>query len=801
MRGHAMTVRKTKLKMTRAGLGALLLSTVAILTAVPQAIAQTVRQFSIPAQSVSSALVRYSTLTGVNLVYDGELSGGLRSSAVNGQLSEEQALGQLLAGTGLTYRFGANDTVTIIAPQQVGAAIGGDATTLEAIVLQGGDAPGSYEASESSVGTKTDTPLRDVPQSIQVVKRSVLEDQQATSLTQALQNVSNVQQSSTGANRAETFITRGFSSNNYAIDGSVLNATGSRPEVNPDLAGVERVEVLKGPASVLYGRGEPGGLINIVTRRPTDVPTAEATTQVGSYGFRRAEATASGPLNADGTLTGRITGAAQRDGGFVDYRQDSERQYIGGVLEWSPDEDTRVNLSVDNTHQKQPYDRGLIVGLDDEIIDVPYNRFLGEDWSMVDSRKTRIALTAEHQALEWLKFRSAVRYDDAYTHDTGIDLRDLDETDGRTLSRRYTDRIEDMNNLDLQFEGIMTFDTGNIGHTVLAGVQHTRSHMDFWSVRANIGSIDIYDPVYGAPKTPVDRSDPNSDYDQDIRTTSIYLQDQIDFSEQWKALAGLRYDYFDQKMVQRVDGGDADPAMSDGALTWRAGLVYQPTDQLAFYTSYATSFMPQNALGKDDNPLDPEEGWQIEAGVKADITDRLSATFAVFNIVKKNVAVSIVDGLDEYSVLTGEQRSRGAELDITGEISDGWKIIGSVGYVDAEITQDDTYEVGNQLIGTPHWSGSLWTTYEFQTGKLEGLKVGAGITAVGERTGDLDNSFFVDGYYRVDASVSYKVTENLDFSLIGRNLTNQDYIESTASRTENHPGAPMNFMAAIKATF
>jgi iron complex outermembrane recepter protein len=787
-----MTLRKNKTSGYKSGIKAILLGTAAFLAMTPQAIAQSVRQYSIPAQSVSSALVRYSTLTGVNLVYDGELSGGLRSSAVSGQLSQEQALGQLLAGTGLSYRFGANDTVTIIAPQQGSAAIAGDASTLEAIVLQSGDAPGSYEAVESSVGTKTDTPLRDVPQSIQVVKRSVIEDQQATTLTQALQNVSNVQQSNTGGNRAETFVTRGFSSNNYAIDGSVLNATGSRPEVNPDLAGVERVEVLKGPASVLYGRGEPGGLINIVTRRPTDVPSAEATTQIGSYGFRRGEATASGPLNEDATLTGRITGAAQRESGFIDHRQDSERQYIGGVLEWSPDDDTRVSLSVDNTHQKQPFDRGLIVGPDNEVIG-PYHRFLGEDWSMVESRKTRVALTAEHQALEWLKFRGTVRYDDAYTEDTGIDYRDL-EDDGRTLGRRYTDRVEDMSNLDMQFESIITFDTANIGHTVLAGVQHVRSRMDFWSARANIAPIDIYDPVYGAPKpTPT----VNNVYIQDIVTSSVYLQDQIDFSEQWKALVGFRYDYYDHEVDQRVGGEE--PPFSDGAVTWRAGLVYQPTDSLAFYTSYATSFMPQSALGTDGQVLDPEEGWQVEAGVKADLTDRISATFSVFQITKKNVAVPIED--TDFSELTGEQRSRGAEIDITGEITSGWQVIASLGYVDAEITQDDSYDVGNWLIGTPHWSGSLWTTYEFQTGKLEGLKLGAGVTAVGKRTGDLENSFFVDGYYRVDASLSYEVTENLDFSLIGRNLTNQRYIESTASRTENHPGAPMNFMAAIKASF
>lgn len=785
--------------MVGVGLGWTLLTTTSLVAFATAAQAQEttqIRNFSIPTQNIAAALVRYSSLTGINVVYDGSLPAGTRSNAVSGRLSDQQALDRLLSGSGLTYRFGANDTVTIIAPAAASGGVAADGTTMLQTITVEGENGRSYGAADSSVGTKTDTPLRDVPQSIQVVKRSVITDQQATTLTQALQNVSNVQQSSTAGNRAETFITRGFASNTYAIDGSVLNATGSRPEVNPDLAGVERVEVLKGPASVLYGRGEPGGLINIVTRRPTTTPTAEATTQLGSFGFRRAEATASGPLNDDATLTGRITGAAQREEGFVENRQDSERQYIGGVLEWNPDEDTKVSLSIDHTRQKQPYDRGLVVGTNDEIIDVPYDSFFGEEWSMVNSRKTRVSLSAEHQTTDWLKLRGTVRYDDAYTTDTGIDLRELRVEDGSMLRRRYTDRVEDMRNLDLQFEGVMTFDTGNIGHTVLAGVQHTRSHMDFWSARApSIAPIDIYNPVYGAPMTPTALENV---YVQDILASSVYLQDQIAFSDQWKALVGLRYDYFDHTVEHSV--GDEEPPFDGGALTWRAGLVYQPTDRLSFYTSYATSFMPQSALNSDGQVLDPEEGWQVEAGVKAELTDRLSATFSVFHITKNNVAVAVDE--EDYSRLSGQQRSRGAEIDITGEIMDGWQVIASLGYVDAEVTKDDTPSyVGNRLIGTPYWSGSLWTTYEFHTGTLEGLKLGAGITAVGERAGDLERPFYVDGYYRVDAAVSYKINDNLNFSLVGRNLTDEKYIESTASRTENHPGAPINFMAAIKASF
>lgn len=756
--------------------------------------------FSIPSQSVASALVRYASVTGANIVYDGALPAEARSAAIQGQLTDRQALQQLLSGTGLGYTFGANDTITIASSSSsagtAAAAGANDATALQPIVLTTGDAPGSYEARESSVGTKTDTPLRDVPQSIQVVKRSVLEDQQATSLTEALSNVSNVRESATSANRASSYMSRGFTSNSYAVDGVMLDGAGNNPEYStePDMAGIERVEVLKGPASVLYGRGQPGGLINIVTRQPTEERTAEVKTQVGSYGFRRAEATASGALNADGTLTGRITAAAQHDQGFVEERRASKRQYVGGVLQWTPDDDTKVNLSVSHTHQNQPYDRGLIVS-DDNRIHIPYDRFLGEDWSMVNSHKTQVALTAERQALDWLKFRGSVRYTSSLAHDRGIDYQGLAD-DGRTLNRRYNLRTQDLSNLDLQFETVMTFDTGEIGHTVLAGVEHVRSSLDFWRERGRISPIDIYDPVYGAPMTATSGL---LDYTQDMVATSVYLQDQIDLFDKWKLLAGLRYDYFDQDTTVRT--GDAVAPQNDGSLTWRAGVVYQPVEALSFYTSYATSFMPQSGLGEGNSPLDPEKGWQIEAGVKAElIPDRLSATVSVFQITKNNVAVSVPG--EDYSRLTGQQRSRGFEVDVTGEITSGWKIIGSLGYLDAEVTKDsDTSLIGNRLTGTPHWSGSLWTTYEFQAGKLEGLKLGTGITAVGKRYGDLENSFFVDGYYRLDASLSYKINEHLDFSLIGRNLTDQRYIETTASRTDNYAGKPINVMASIKASF
>jgi len=793
----AATQIQSRLTCMRA---ALLAATALIgLTGPSQAQTPENHSFKIGPQPLSTGFVQFSQTTGIDVFFNGTLPAGLRTSGVTGTVSPSTALSQLLQGTGLSFRFRDDKTVTIVDPGTTAAVPAEDGTTvLQPITVTGtgGTLPGAYATTSSSVGTKTDTPLRDVPQSIQVVPRSVITDRQITSLTEALQSVSNVTQTSTAGNRAETFTTRGFATQGYAIDGIMLNPTLSRPETSLDLANVERVEVLKGPASVLYGRGDPGGLINVVTRKPTETLTGEASTQVGSFGFRRTEASVSGPLNSDGTLTARLTGAAQTDDGFVDERDPSKRQFLGGVLQWAPDEDTKVTLSVDHTHQNQPFDRGLVVSPDNEI-HLPPERFLAEDWSKVDSRKTRTALSAEHQVNDWLQLRGTVRYDNAYTHDTGIDPRDL-LADGRTLRRRYTDRIEDMENLSAQFEAVSTFDTGFASHTLLTGVEYVKSQMDFWSARANIASIDIYDPVYGAiMPVPV----LNNDFVQDVHTVSGYIQDQIELSPQWKMLAGLRYDHVEQDLVNY--DGSRDPAISEGRLTGRFGLVYQPIEPVSLYASYSTSFKPQAGMDISGAALAPQEGWQVEAGAKVEfIPDALSATMSVFQITKSNVATSdpANPGAD-YSLLTGEQRSRGAEIDVTGEILPGWQVIGSLGYVDAKITKDETFTVGNELVGVPHWSGSLWTTYEFQADRFDGLKLGVGVTAVGRRMGDLDNSFSVDGYYRVDASASYKITENLDFSIVGRNLLDKEYIESTASRTENYPGAPRSVFATLKASF
>ncbi|GGF75137.1 ligand-gated channel [Azorhizobium oxalatiphilum] len=757
--------------------------------------------FNIPSQPLNTALRQLAEQSGVQIAYQTSIASGTTAPAVSGTMSAEAALGRLLAGTSLRYSFSGTNTVTILGPRAAADPnFSSDGSLLlSEVTVSGETATGpvdGYRATMSATGTGTGTPLRDIPYSVQVVPRDLITDRQTTSLTEALQNVPGVQMDSTAANRGDTYIIRGFQAPAYAIDGIMMGASADRPETFLDLANVERVEVLKGPASALYGQAQPGGVINIVTRQPTNVFEADASAQVGSFGFWRGQSSVSGPLTADGTLTGRVTGAAQTEQGFRgSERIATQRQFGGTALRWQPNDSTRFTFGLDYTSGEQPYDRGLVVSPGINKVMLPRDRYLHERWSQVHAEKLRLALGFEHELNDWLKVKANLRYDDGLSRDTGIDLQGL-QADGRTMRRRWNDRTEDTRGIDARLEAEAKFNTGSIGHTVLAGFQQTSSEINFINSRGNIASIDIYFPVYGAPMTPLTAA---ANYIAKINTSSVYVQDQINLTEQWKLLGGLRYDQTTQTTQQFI--GSATPDIDEAALTKRFGIVYQPTEALSLYASYAESFTPQSGLTRDNQGLDPEEGEQYEAGVKYDvIPNQLTATLAVFQITKQNVATT--DPTDsDYSVLTGEQRVRGVELDLSGEITPGWRMMASAAYLDAKITQDEDYAVGNRLTGVPEWSGAFWTTYEFRDGPLNKLKVGGGVTLVGVRQGDLDNSFSVGGFYTLDLMASYKLTDNLELSVIGKNITDQNYILAPVTRNENYPGAPMSVLAQIKTTF
>ncbi|MCO8164126.1 TonB-dependent receptor [Pseudomonas sp. 21LCFQ010] len=777
------------------GAPALALSCIAV---APQSHAQQATQYyDVPAGPLSESLAAFAAKAGVTLPIDPVVTQNLRSDALKGEWTISQGFGQLLRGSGLEAVPQAGNTYTLRALPASGSALQLDATNISGW-HSGSQAIGTvegYSAARSATGTKTDTPLRDIPQSIQVVTRQVIEDQQITSLGDALSNVSSIQRGNTHGGTTESFFIRGFQNTTYAVDGMMTNSLVVRPEILSDLSNIERVEVLKGPASVLYGRGNPGGLINLVTRKPTYTPQGQLKAQVGSWDMRRLQAYLSGPLDSQHALAGGLAIATQTEGSFRDLYRDSHRRFIAPTLLWEPSELTRVEMGLEYTETDAQYDRGLLA-LNDKV-DSRHKLFLEEPWSRAESDKTAAWVRIEHQANDWLTLRQVTRWDESSKHMLNVSQQSL-QSDGRTTNRRATDFDESARSLSAQFEAIADFSLWGLQHQLLGGFETVNGRRQVRMLRANLAALDIFNPVHGAQPGPFSFGE-----DTRVRQNSygLYLQDQIDLSEQWKLLLGVRWDKVEQRNRNyTATGSYSDINIEPSDTSPRAGIVYQPTDRLALYASYSTSFAPQNRLTRDGSVLDPETGEQYEIGARYElIPERMSATLSAFEIRRENL--STTDPADSnYSIQTGQQRVRGVELDVSGEISDGWNLIGNVAVLDAKLIKDTQLEEGNRLEGIPVLSGSLWSSYQLQSGPLQGLGIGAGVIYAGKRYGNLANNYSASGYARIDMSLFYDINEQLRVSLNARNVTDRDYIETVAS-AGNYAGEPASVTATLSMGF
>ncbi|MEH2044983.1 TonB-dependent siderophore receptor [Nostoc sp.] len=647
-----------------------------------------------------------------------------------------------------------------------------------------------YRVPNASTATKTDTPLRDIPASIQIVPRQVLQDQKAVRLQDAVQNVSGVTQAGNyGGTGAARYIIRGFEQ-----DGNFRNGFRDADFFTlSEIANLERVEVLKGPASVLFGQAEPGGIINLVTKQPLSEPYYAADFTAGSYGFYRPTFDISGPLNADKTLLYRLNVAYQNSGSFRDF-VDTERIFIAPSLTWKIGTNTTLNLDFEYLNNNTQFDRG-IVAIGNRPAPIPISRFLGVPGEN-DSKTTayRAGYRLEHQFNKNWQLRNALSITINKVNDFRAEQGDL--IDDRFLDRNFTNGKFETDTYSLQTEVIGKFATGSIIHQPLLGIELNRSEGPLIFSRGILSPIDIFSPVNNSviPTNPL-----TTFVNRQIRTDrlGIYLQDQITLLDNLKLLVGGRFDFTEQKNDNLL--ASTSTSQSDQAFSPRVGLVYQPIPAISLYASYSSSFVPNIGTSVNGSTFDPAQGTQYEVGVKADLSNRLSATLAAYQITKTNVLTTDPNNPD-FSILTGEQRSRGVELDIAGEILTGWKIIASYAYTDAQITKDNDYAVGNLLGSVAKNTVSLWTTYEIQRGSLQGLGFGLGLYYVGDRQGDLDNSFVLPSYFRTDAALYYK-RNNWKAAINIKNLFDERYYESSQGRDTIYPGAPLTVLGTISWEF
>ena len=677
-----------------------------------------------------------------------------------------------------------------------GVAIANETDELLRLVVTG-DRSDGYNPSDSSTATGTDTPLRNVPFSVQVIPRAVIEDRNVTEVGEALETAGGVVEA--GGRGTSVFgpglLIRGFPVNE-GIYRDGISAFSLSPLSATDL---ERVEVLRGPASVLFGQGEPGGIVNLVSKRPLDVPFYSASVTAGSFDTYRGALDFSGPLDDTSEINYRLNLSYKNEGSFRDFVS-RERLLLSPIFTFNISPDTSLDLYGQYAYDRETIDEG-IPALGDRVVYVPRDRFLNEEFGEFSQNQFSLGYRLEHDFDENLSVRHAMQFlqyeprrfaplIDFFDEETG-DVDRLEYFAGGKYQRFFTNA-----------EAIGRFNTGSIEHQMLFGAEYRRNRETPEFQFDNLYTpINVFDPVH--TRDPYEIS-PTFFRDDKINTVSLYLQDQIEIAPELKLLAGIRYDSVDQfRTVRELDSPREEFEVTDEAFTPRFGVVYQPIEPISLYASYTTSFNPAFGASRnaDDSTFDPETGRQFEIGMKTDLSDSLSLNLAAFDIRRQNVETP--DPNDPlFTLQTGEVVSRGFELNLGGEILPGWNMTAAYTYLDAFVREDTTDIVGNRLANVPANQFSLWTTYEIQSGNLEGLGAGLGLFYVSDRQGDLENTFTLPSYLRTDAALFYE-RDNWRTQLNVENLFNIEYFSAAnfGSRLGANPGAPFGVSLSFSIDF
>jgi iron complex outermembrane recepter protein len=559
--------------------------------------------------------------------------------------------------------------------------------------------------------------------------------------------------------------------------------------------------VLKGPASVLYGQFEPGGVVNFVTKQPLDKPFYSATLTAGQFSFYEPSVDISGTLTADKKLLYRLTGSYQNSGSFRDFVK-GEQFSIAPTLSYQFSEATKLTVGYEFLSSRQTFDDGLPI--DPVVFRLPISRFLGEPNDSIRSTTNNLNTTLEHKFNENISLRTAVGASFKRTQSKVFRLSDFDPISNQ-LSRFYSQddspSIED--SLSWQTDLTAKFDTGSVKHQLLVGVELARSQakFDFSDAFSELG-IDVNNPTYGTPIPTLFTS--IADSNSITNTVGVSVQDQITLLPNLKFLIGGRYD-FSNTENNLSEGSPSDaPTVSGGefnnqAFSPRVGLVYQPIEPVSLYTSFSSSFVPNNATTSTGRPIDPTRGTQFEAGIKADLGNKFTATLAAYQITKTNILTTDLEN-PNFSIPVGEAQSRGLELDIGGEVRPGWNIIASAFLNNTVITKDNNLPLGSTLINAPKNGASLWTSYEIQEGNLKGLGFGTGLFYVGDREAELPNDFVLPSYLRADAAIFYK-RDKWRIGLNFKNLFGTRYFESSQNSALIYPGNPFTVQGTVSVEF
>lgn len=657
-----------------------------------------------------------------------------------------------------------------------------------------------YKASRSRTATKTDASINETAQSISVVGSEQIRDQGAQSLAESLRFVAGVDAGQRGRRGLDDFSIRGFVQSDYVLrDGMRMSYDLSWIQAEP--FGLERVEILKGPASVLYGQTGPGGFVNLVSKRPTDKPIANFGAGFGNYQQRQYTADISDALNADQTVRYRLVALSAESDDQVDF-VDRKRTYVAPSLTWDIGEKT--SLTVLTSYQKSDYIpiRGLPAQgtiLPNINGNISFKRYVGVPG--VDSYETEQTLLGyefSHAFNDNITFRQHMRYNTlnlsgTFTEPSALGLvAPAQQNYRRAMSIR--DLSAQMWTLDNQLSA--KFETAALKHQMLFGVDNIRYYLNRYYSSRSVSALNLFAPNYAATTLGNETVTANSTGSDELTQQGIYLQDLIKFGAGWNLQLGLRHDR-SEITQKRINGSNSntDPHKTTG----KVGLLYAFDNGWSPYLSYSESFVPQIGNTFSGTPFVPETGKQKEVGLKYESADKqFGTTFALYELVRQNVTTTDPANTS-FSVQTGEQTHKGFEWEATGQLTDRLNVIASYTYTDAEVTKSNTITQGKQPILVARNMSNVWLNYDLSA-ITQGLSAGAGIRYIGKQAGDTINSFSVPDYTLFDAAIYYQQGA-WRFALNGRNLEDKKYVAGCASLSVCFTGDPRMVMLTANYSF
>lgn len=673
------------------------------------------KSYSIPAGSLPTVLSRFISESGIYLSGNSQLAQGKISPGLQGIFTTQAALAALLVGTGLEGVSTNNNEYVIRKLQTANTDSVLPAVTVTSLFNENATGPvQGYVATRSSTATKTDTRLIENPQSVSVITADEIIDRKVETLDQALRYTAGVTPNMKPWAVDEFSMLRGFELGTAGIFMDGLLTTGRAYSAPIEPYGLERLEVLRGPASVLYGQSPPGGMINAVSKRPSSQAIREIGVEYGSYDRKQLKADIGGALDNTGEWTYRVTMLARNSGTRLDFDKD-DRLYLAPTLTWRPNADTKLTLMGQYQKDDQSYawpnqlQNPGALGQPDPSVN------LGGKDNRWERENRMLGYEFEHRFNETWTLQQNLRYSEFDRDETNVFPRSL-QADGRNVVRLFYPRSSAWKGLQVDTRLQSKFKTGDISHNALVGVDYSKSRTTdrFPNQITAMSNLDLFNPVYGNHQAIDPSATPRTEL-YPSEKTGLYVQDQLKLGR-WVVTGGLRNDH------SKTSNTTVLPAAGTRTLSYeqtarkttgRLGAVYLFESGWAPYVSYSTSFSPEIGRDVTGQLLKPSTGRQMEAGVRYQPENaKLVYTASVFNLVRKNVTTASEQDPDEV-VQTGEVRSRGLELEAKADITRNLSIVAQYTYLDSEIKQSNFGDRGLPQSGAVKHSASVWSKYGF----------------------------------------------------------------------------------------